>query len=128
MLCLVASLRPCAERPCPLCAPLQCSTDSGAEAAVTGDDVAPSISIDLYRLRTDGRVRQFHRAVGRQPLVCLGAFSATLSLGDRPVDPSYVIRGLTCVLISWFDPIALGSCRPTRELPPHVRRPSKCSR
>ena len=86
---------------------LRCTPDSGAEATVMGEDIALSIGIDVSRLSVDMRTN--FTAVGRRPLDCLGAFSATLRLGSRSVDVTvYVIRQLTGVLISWFDSIALG--------------------
>ena len=72
-----------------------------------GDAVAQSLGIDASRLTEDPRTN--FTAVGRRPLDCLGAFGATLRLGGRSVDVIiYVISGLTGVLISWFDSVALG--------------------
>ena len=72
-----------------------------------GDGIAQYIGIDVSRLQTD--LRTDFTAVGRHPLVCLGAFGATLRLGDRSADVTvYVITGLAGVLISWFDSVALG--------------------
>ncbi|KAF0291925.1 hypothetical protein FJT64_009972 [Amphibalanus amphitrite] len=86
---------------------LECTPDTGAEATVMGDAVARSLGIALSRLQTDHRAK--FTAVGRRPLDCLGAFSATLRLGDRFVDVTVcVISGLTGTLISWFDSVALG--------------------
>ena len=86
---------------------LRCTPGTGAEATVMGDAIARSIGIDVCRLQT------YHRttftAVGRRPLECLGAFGATLRLGDISTDSTvYVITGLSGVLLSWFDSVALG--------------------